>query len=153
MARIEFFRNPLLARFLSWTGAFPVDRKAVPVGAMRHALRLLAEKKFVGIFPEGEILPAEASVLAGGPLKRGVCMLARRSGCPIVPCVIRGSAKLASIRPWLPIRRGWIEIAFGPPMFAPVEGSRRTRDMHLASRLGQRLRDLDALLPQELRRG
>jgi hypothetical protein len=38
---------------------------------------------------------------------------------PIIPCVIIGSHKLHGIIPWLPVRRAYIWIAIGTPLYPP----------------------------------
>jgi 1-acyl-sn-glycerol-3-phosphate acyltransferase len=112
MARVEFYRRAWSARAMRWLHAFPVHRRGVPVSAIREALRRLARGEVVGVFPEGEITPGAASVLRGGPIKRGVCLLAARSGRPVLPCIIVGTEKLNAPGPWLPLWRGrlWVEV-------------------------------------------
>ena len=43
----------LLAASLRWTGAIPLPRGRLPIGAVRTALGLLADGQLVGVFPEG----------------------------------------------------------------------------------------------------
>ncbi|MDQ3624553.1 MAG: 1-acyl-sn-glycerol-3-phosphate acyltransferase, partial [Verrucomicrobiota bacterium] len=110
MARIEFYRRPWAARLMRAVHAFPVNRRGVPVSAMKEALRRLERGEVVGVFPEGEIKTGEASVLRGGPIKRGVCLLAARSERSVLPCIVAGAEKFNAIEPWLPVLRGrlWV---------------------------------------------
>src|SRR6185295_5043437 len=55
MARIEFYRHPVIARLMRTVHAFPVNRQGVPVSAIREALERLERGEVVGVFPEGEI--------------------------------------------------------------------------------------------------
>ena len=71
MARIEFYRHPIIARLMRAVHAFPVNRQGVPVRAIREALARLDRGEVVGVFPEGEIKTGAESVLRGGPIKRG----------------------------------------------------------------------------------
>jgi 1-acyl-sn-glycerol-3-phosphate acyltransferase len=113
MARIEFFRQSWAAPLLRVAHAFPVNRQGVPVRAIRTALARLARGEVVGMFPEGEIKTGSASALRGAPIKRGVCLLAARSGRPVLPCVILGADKLNALDPWLPMLRGRLWVACG----------------------------------------
>lgn len=124
MARVEFYRRRWSAVLLRAVDAFPVHRQGVPVSAIKTALGRLARGHVVGIFPEGEIKNRCGSVFFGGSIKRGVCLLAQRSGCPVVPCVVLGADKLRAVEPWLPRQRGRLWIACGEPI-VPVHGMDR----------------------------
>lgn len=135
MARVEFFRQRWSERLMRLVGAFPVNRQGVPVSAIRYALRQLAAGEIVGIFPEGEIKSGADSVVRGGPLKRGVCLLAARSGKPVIPCIIAGAEKLNAPGPWLPFLRGRLWVICGKPI-APITGpDRRAARAEMAARL------------------
>jgi 1-acyl-sn-glycerol-3-phosphate acyltransferase len=92
---------------------------------MREGLRRLARGEAVGIFPEGELMQGDQSVLRGAKIKQGVCLLAARSGRPVIPVVVLGTNKLAKLGPWLPAKRGRLWIAAGRPIC--VEQSVSTR--------------------------
>ena len=144
MARIEFYRHPIIARLLRIVHAFPVRRQGVPVSAIRAALARLARGEVVGVFPEGEIKTGAESVLRRGPIKRGVCLLAQRSGRPVLPCLILGTEKLNALDPWLPILRGRLWIACGE-LIEPGAGlSRRAARAEMAARLETAFRQLYA---------
>ncbi len=139
MARIEFYRRRWAAWLLRAVHAFPVNRQGVPVSAIKTSLARLARGEVVGLFPEGEIKGRSESVLFGGSIKRGVCLLAQRSGCPVVPCVILGTDKLNAVDPWLPRLRGRLWIACGEAI-APVYGpDRRIARAEMAARVEQAL--------------
>lgn len=124
MARVEFYRQEWSARTMRWLHAFPVHRQGVPVSAIREALRRLAAGEVVGLFPEGEITPGRASVLRGGRIKRGVCLLSARSGRPVLPCIVIGTEQLNRVEPWLPAWRGRLWVAVGE-FIPPVTGADR----------------------------
>ena len=148
MARSEFYRRALAARLLRAVGAFPVNRRGVPLRAIKTALTRLRSGEIVGIFPEGEIKAGGDSVLRGGPIKRGVCLLAQRTGCPVLPCVILGTDRLNAVDPWLPYRRGRLWVACGD-FIEPVRGAdRRAARAEMAVHLEQAF----AALYAELRR-
>ena len=135
MARIEFYRQRWSAWLLAAVHAFPVNRQGVPVRAIKTALARLAQGEVVGIFPEGEIKGRGESVLFGGRIKRGVCLLAQRSGCPVLPCVVLGADKLTAVDPWLPRLRGRLWIACGE-LIEPIPGpNRRAARAEMAAKI------------------
>lgn len=149
MARIEFYRHPIAARLLRAVHAFPVNRQGVPVSAIREALRRLDRSEVVGVFPEGEIKVGVESVLRAGTIKRGVCLLAQRSGRPVLPCLVLGTEKLNAVGPWMPFLRGRMWIACGD-FIEPVTGlPRRAARAEMAARLEQALRELYAKTRRE----
>jgi len=149
MARIEFYQRGWASRLLGWLHAFPVNRQGVPVRAIKTALARLGRGEVVGLFPEGEIKGGAESVLRGGAIKRGVCLLAAHSGRPVLPCVILGTEKLNAVGPWLPGRRGRLWIACGD-FIEPVTGpDRRAARAEMAARIEQAFITLYARLRQE----
>ena len=85
---------------------------------IREGLKRLGRGEAIGIFPEGEVMNGERSVLRGAAVKRGVCTLAARSGCPVVPVVVLGTDKLRKVGPWLPAKRGKLWMLVGEPLQA-----------------------------------
>jgi len=149
MARIEFYQHPWAARLMRLAHAFPVNRRGVPVRAIREALQRLERREVVGVFAEGEIQTGAASVLRGGPLKRGAAFLAQRSGCPVLPCVVLGTEKLNGMDPWLPARRGRVWIGCGE-FLEPVAGMpRRAARIELTAQIEVALRRLYAEMRTE----
>jgi 1-acyl-sn-glycerol-3-phosphate acyltransferase len=147
MARIEFYQRRWAAWLLSAVHAFPVNRQGVPVRAIKTALHRLERGEVVGVFPEGEIKGRSASVLFGGAIKRGVCLLAQRSGCPVLPCVVIGTDKLNAVDPWLPRLRGRLWIACGELIEPVCNPDRKAARAEMAARIEQSL----AALYQQLR--
>lgn len=129
MTREEYFRNPVIAMLLRGINGYKVNRFGVPVSAVRTSMRKLDEGKCIGIFPEGGSARGGLSAMRGGPIKHGACMIACRSGVPIVPVALLGTDKLNSIRPWLPLRQAKVWIAYGEPIDPPkrIENRREAR--------------------------
>ena len=149
MARSEFYRYGWSRALLAAVQAFPVHRQGVPVSAIKTALRRLAEGEVVGVFPEGEIKSGGDSVLRGAEIKRGVCLLAARAACPVLPCIVLGTDKLNAIGPWLPFLRGKLWIACGE-FIEPTPGvDRRTARAEMAARLERAFVELYARLRSE----
>ncbi len=102
MAKAELFRKPLVRRLLTWVGAFPLNRRDADTGAIRTALEILGRGEVLAMFPEGT-RSRDGLLRSARP---GVSMLARRSGAPVVPTYISGTAR--------PLRG--LTVAFGPPV-------------------------------------
>jgi 1-acyl-sn-glycerol-3-phosphate acyltransferase len=135
VSRIEFFRNRISRAVLFHGGAFRVDRRGAALPTIREGLKRLARGEAVGIFPEGEVMQGNRSVLRGAKIKRGVCTLAARSGCPIVPVVVLGTDKLRHVGPWLPAKWGKLWVLVGEPIHAPVEAHTKPGRASFAEKL------------------
>jgi 1-acyl-sn-glycerol-3-phosphate acyltransferase len=118
VSRKEFYQQWLMRTVLHHGGAFRVDRTGSALPTIREGLKRLKRGEAVGIFPEGELMVGNRSVLRGATVKRGVCLLAARSGCPIIPVVVLGTDRLAKIGPWMPAKRGRLWVKVGSPMWA-----------------------------------
>jgi 1-acyl-sn-glycerol-3-phosphate acyltransferase len=97
----------------------PVDREA-PAAAYLAARRLLGEGEVVCGFPEAGITYS----FTVRSLMRGMAALSRETGVPIVPTVLWGSQRIASVgvpvdgrEPRPDLRRGrTVDVRFGAPM-------------------------------------
>ncbi len=135
MSRIEFFRRRWSAALLRLSLAFPVNRQGVAVSAIRTALERLGAGEVVGLFVEGEIKTGADSVLRGGKIKRGACLLAARSGRPVVPCIIVGTDKLNHPGPWMPYLRGRLWVMRGEPISPIIGTDRRAARAEMAEKI------------------
>lgn len=149
MAREEFYRNRLWAWFLDRMGAFPVNRQGRALPGIRAALANLGAGEVVGIFPEGEIMRGADSVLRGARIRRGVALLAARTGVPVVPVVVSGTQRLNHPLPWLPIKCGKLWVIAGPPLHAPPDANTRAGREAFATRLERVFVELYAELRRE----
>jgi 1-acyl-sn-glycerol-3-phosphate acyltransferase len=84
MAKKELFKNPLLAKFFRGLGAFPVERDANDLKAIKTALAALKNGENLGIFPEG----TRNRTYKALPVKAGMAMLAHRTQTPILPVTV-----------------------------------------------------------------
>ncbi|MGW1258501.1 lysophospholipid acyltransferase family protein [Streptomyces sp. NPDC002513] len=118
----EAFVGPL-DPFLTGIGQVKVDRTTADRTAVTQALGVLEDGGVLGIFPEG--------TRGGGDfasLRAGLAYFAVRSGAPIVPVVVLGSAERRGR--WvkgLPPLRSRIDVVFGDPFQAGDGSGRRTR--------------------------
>lgn len=141
VSRIEFYQQWFMRTVLHHGGAFRVDRQGSALPTIREGLRRLERGETVGIFPEGELMSGENSVLRGAEIKKGVCLLAARSQRPVVPVVVVGTDRLNRVGPWMPAKRGRLWIHAGKPIHAK-EGStdRRGRDEFAALLMAEYVR-------------
>lgn len=144
MARVEFYRRKWPARFMRWLHAFPVNRQGVPVSAIREGLARLARGEVVGVFPEGEIMTGAASVLRGGKIKRGICLLAARSGRPVLPCIVLGAESVKSVTSYLPVLRGRLWVICGDFIEPRTGPDRRAARAEMAAEIERALVRLSA---------
>lgn len=82
IAKEELFRNPVFGGFIRFMGAFPVSNQKDPsYDMLTEAAHRLEKRRHLTIFPEGT-RHTDGKVGRG---KSGVCVLASRSGKPVVP--------------------------------------------------------------------
>ncbi len=135
VSRIEFYQQWFMRVVLHHGGAFRVDRKGPALPTIREGLRRLERGEAVGIFPEGELMRGEDSVLRGAGIKEGVCVLAARSGKPVLPVVVLGTDRLENVEPWLPAKRGRLWVHAGKPIHAEKGDTGRAGRARFARRL------------------
>jgi 1-acyl-sn-glycerol-3-phosphate acyltransferase len=131
MARIEFWKFKFGGWFMEWMDAIPVRRFGVSANAIRTAINRLKEGRVVGICPEGGVAQGVRSVMRGGQMKKGVCLISYRAGIPILPCVMLGTDKLNRVPPWIPPLRAKLWIGFGDHLIYPrtdIHDRRAARD-------------------------
>src|SRR6516164_6164028 len=119
LAKSEYFTGRGLKGLISRTffrgvGQIPVDRSGGEASerALVTGLRVLAEGKLLGIYPEGTRTP-DGRLYRG---KTGVARLALESGAPVIPCAMIGTFELqppGRLLPRLSIRPG---VRFGKPL-------------------------------------
>lgn len=86
LAKKELFSIPILGALVRGCGAYPLDRDAGGVAAVRAALRVLKNGRCIGIFPEGT-----RNLHGQAPEKGGAAFLAALSGAPVVPAAVTGT--------------------------------------------------------------
>lgn len=117
---------PLAGLLLKRLGTEFVERFNPHKGALdaRRVLRTASSGQPLLFFPEGTFIERP------GLLKfhSGAFRSAASAGCPVVPCIIRGTRRILSSARWFP-RPGLIEVRLLAPVIAPpeLEAERATR--------------------------
>ena len=115
MAKESLFRNPALGAILRGLGCISVrEDGGSNRDSMRAALEELAANRCVMIYPEGTRSP-DGEVK---PFQRGIELLVRKSGAPVVPMGIDGAFDIWPTGRRLPRLRGRIWTTIGEPIGA-----------------------------------
>ncbi|MDD4602111.1 1-acyl-sn-glycerol-3-phosphate acyltransferase [bioreactor metagenome] len=119
MAKEELFRYPVFSWVITQLKAFPVRRGMADRVAIRTAISLLESGEIVGLFPEGT--RSKTGVL--GKPEQGLAMIAIKTGAPIIPAALIGTADLGN--KLLPK----FKVKFGKPIVIDKgKGNRETMD-------------------------
>lgn len=142
----EAFTGPL-GPFLEGIGQLKVDRESADRAAITEALGVLEHGGVLGIFPEGTRGEGDFA-----SLRAGLAYFAVRSGAPIVPVAVLGSAERRSrLVRGLPPLRSRVDVVFGDAFEAGDGSGRRTRKaldeatVRIQQRLGAHLADAKRL--------
>jgi len=119
MTKEEMWKSPLLGAFLDSVGAFPVHREGADRLALERAQDVLERGDVLILFPEG----TRRAGLVVDDLHEGAAFLAARTGAPIVPIGIGGTAD-AMPKGSKFVRPVKVHIVVGPPMAAPERSAR-----------------------------
>lgn len=132
MAKSGLFERPFLAWSFHELGGFPVRRDLADMRALETARAILERGDALGIYPEGTRSRSGEML----PFLGGAAWLALRTGAPIVPCGMAGTAGPLPIdhRPsetWRSVLRSLsrrrVTIRFGPAIPVDPEPSPRAR--------------------------
>lgn len=118
LARDTLFRSRLSTAFLKSLNTWPVAREShSPRQGIDICLRALRAGQPLLLFPEG----TRTSDGAMGKLKRGIALIARQSGCPVVPVYVDGAFEVWPRHRLLP-RQGPIRLFVGSPLPSTPSG-------------------------------
>lgn len=133
MAKDSLFRNPFLHWLITKLHAFPVNRGATDMGAMRKAMQVVRDGHVLGIFPEGHRQTSEHVE----SIETGVAVIALKTNVPLVPVLITGRYSF----------RGRLRVVVGDPI--PMDDLRESASSASApEELKRRIIDaLEALRP------
>jgi 1-acyl-sn-glycerol-3-phosphate acyltransferase len=135
MAKDSLWRSPRFGTFLESIGAFPVHREGADRLALDRAQDVLERGEALFLFPEG--------TRRSGPvveeLHEGAAFLAARTGAPIVPIGIGGSAQ-AMPKGSKMVHPVKIHLEVGAPLAAPARSARGRVPRHQVHALTEELR-------------
>jgi 1-acyl-sn-glycerol-3-phosphate acyltransferase len=135
MAKDELWRSPRFGRLLEAIGAFPVDRTGVDRRAMARAQAVLERGGVLVLFPEGTRRAGPVI----GELHEGAAFLAARTGAPIVPVGIGGTAEALPKGSKL-VRPVKVHVVVGTPLRPPGRSPGGRVSRHQVHRLTEDLR-------------
>jgi 1-acyl-sn-glycerol-3-phosphate acyltransferase len=135
MAKDSLWKSPRFGTFLESIGAFPVHREGADRLALDRSQDVLERGEALILFPEG----TRRSGPAVTELHEGAAFLAARTGAPIVPIGIGGSAEAMpkGSRMIRPVR---IAVVVGEPLAAPERSARGRVPRHQVHALTEQLR-------------
>ena len=115
MAKKELFCNKVFDWVLRKLGAFPVDRGEGDIEAVKTALKAIKSGDNLLIFPEGTRNEnQELTQLL--PFHEGSLKIAQKSGCPVIPVAITGTAEI--FEQHLPfVKPSHVCIRYGEPIY------------------------------------
>lgn len=115
MAKVEWFKNPVLAFIGRQFLCYPVVRHTADRAALRYTLALLEHGQAVCIYPEGT-RSLEARIHT---VEAGVGFLARRSGAAILPVAVWGTESVMATRGYAFPKAADCHLVFGEPFQLP----------------------------------
>ena len=148
LCRHDIWNVPLVRRGMDSMRHVPVDRQA-PAGAYLRVRSLLEDGQAVCAFPEAGI----SYSYTVRSLMPGVAALSRETGVPIVPVVVWGGQRIASVgrpvdgrEPGPDFTRGrTVDVRFGPPMPVAADDDLVDATRRLGARLTAMLEDVQRL--------
>jgi 1-acyl-sn-glycerol-3-phosphate acyltransferase len=120
MGKQEMWKYPTLGWLFSALGAFPVNRGTADREALTRCIAVLERGEPLVLFPEGE--RKDGSMVH--PLFDGAAFVAARTGVPIVPVGIGGSARVMPRHAKM-IRPRKVHVVIGEPFAVEVGASGR----------------------------
>jgi 1-acyl-sn-glycerol-3-phosphate acyltransferase len=121
LVKKQAFVGPL-DPFLRSIGQIGIDRDSADRTAVSTALGVLERGGVLGIFPEGTRGNGDFAELRGG-----LAYFALRSGAPVLPVAVLGTARHGRLVRQLPPLRARVDVVFGEPFDAGDGSGRRTR--------------------------
>ncbi len=125
MARSNAFDIPGLGKLIAVFNAYPVNRGAPDLGALRKTISLLKDGNAVLIFPEGT-RSVDGTL---GKARDGACFIAHRAGVPTIP-VFHSGAERVLPRNSKRLRRAKLTVTFGEPLELTTKEFETRREMY-----------------------
>ncbi len=116
MAKEELFRIPVLGPLIRRLNAFPIDRSRGDIAAIKRSLEILARGNALLIFPEGG-----RNTSGEAQAQLGTALLVARSGAPVVPAYVGGTADPRALTP--------MSVTFGEPLHFTTDKKASREDL------------------------
>ncbi len=115
VAKREMLKIPLLSTWMIYLHCLFLDRNDLKQGlkTILEGIELIKNGVSICIFPEGTRNYHTEEML---PFKEGSFKMAEKSGCPIIPMVINGSAEIFE-KQFPKIRKSHVILEYGKPIF------------------------------------
>ncbi len=115
LAKEELFKIPVLGHAMSRAGYISIDRRdrRKAIASMNRVAEIVRQGTSVFVFPEGT-RSADGVIK---DFKKGVFILAVKSGQPIIPISISGSYRILPKKSWM-IHPGQIRFSIGTPVYS-----------------------------------
>lgn len=139
LAKSEIFVGPL-PRVWGWLDVLPVHRGVADRAALKAGQAVLASGGALTVFPEGTRGTGRLEQVSDG-----LAYLALRTGAPVVPLRLTGTAQALPRGSWRPRLRTPVHLVFGPPVQLPTTGDPRARSTVRAAAEQLRLALVDHL--------
>ncbi|MBN2212045.1 MAG: 1-acyl-sn-glycerol-3-phosphate acyltransferase [Sedimentisphaerales bacterium] len=139
IAREDLFHQPLFARYIRSLNAFPIQRDAADIKAIKTIINRLNDGRAIVLFPEG----TRSATGRIGEIKSGIELIARRSNAVTVPVVIDGAFEAWPRQQKLP-SLGRIFIYYGEPI-TPQQAKTMVKGEYVRL-INQRLQTMQAEL-------
>ncbi len=129
VAKKSLFQIPVFGQAMSGLGNVSIDRQNLQeaIKSLNHAAELVQGGRSLVVFPEGTRATSRELL----PFKKGVFVMARKAGQPIVPISISGTRAIQP-RGSLHIRPGPVKVVISPPI-DPQEFRGRPKDELMAA--------------------
>lgn len=121
LAKSEIFAG-LGATVFGWLGLIPVHRGLADRDALRAGLAVLDRGGALAVFPEGT-----RGAGSFAQISDGLAYLALRSGAPVVPVAVLGTAQAWPRGDRPPRLRAPVRVVFGEPVALEITGDPRSR--------------------------
>lgn len=114
MGKDTLFKNPILNWVLRKVGAFPVNRGASDINAVKTAMQAIKDGDNLLIFPEGTVVRNGIGMVDGKPAtaKGGAAVIGVRTGATLIPVFVDGrkrvfrKSRIIFGRPYQPVYTG-----------------------------------------------